>query len=361
MLPTGKFIQINSACKKQPKPTKVKTKQPTIWLGIESSCDDTACAILKENENSIEILSNCLYSQIDEHKAWGGVVPELASRAHLEKIVPVLEQSLKEAKISIEQIDQIAFTRAPGLMGSLLVGANFAQGLAKDLGIKAYGINHLEGHICSALLSQNYSQFMALIVSGGHTELVLARSNFEYVSVGKTRDDAAGEAFDKGGKILGLGYPAGAEISKLAKNGDKNFYEFPRALNEANSFEFSFSGLKTAVLRYVQTKGENFVKENMANICASLQEAIADILSLKAINAAKKHGVENLILCGGVSANYRLRELLDERCKKASLNFICPEPSLCTDNGAMIAAVAIFRKRAGMLKENNEVKAWEVF
>jgi len=338
-------------------------KNKPIWLGIESSCDDTACAVLEERENSIEILSNCLYSQIDEHKAWGGVVPELASRAHLEKIIPVAEQAIEEANINMEDIGQIAFTRTPGLMGSLLVGALFAQGLAKDLGIKSYGINHLEGHICSALLPNSQfsilnSQLVALIVSGGHTELVLVKPNFEYVSIGCTRDDAAGEAFDKSGKVLGLGYPAGVEISRLAKNGDKNFYEFPRALNEANSFEFSFSGLKTAVLRYVQTHSEEFVKEHIADICASLQEAVADILSLKTVRAAKKYGVENIILCGGVSANYRLRELLSEHSERSNLNFICPEPSLCTDNGAMIAAAAILRKRAGVLDENKEIRAW---
>jgi len=333
-----------------------------IWLGIESSCDDTACAILRENKDSIEILSNCLYSQIDEHKAWGGVVPELASRAHLEKIVPVLEQAFEQANTSIEKIEQIAFTSCPGLMGSLLVGANFAQGLAKDLGIECYGINHLEGHISSALLDRGElladKCFIALIVSGGHTELVLLKPGFEYASIGKTRDDAAGEAFDKSGKLLGLGYPAGAEISRLAKNGNKNFHEFPRALNDAASLDFSFSGLKTAVSRYVQTKSKEFVEENIANICASLQEAIADILSLKAVNAAKKNNVENLILCGGVSANSRLRELLEERAAKNGINLICPPPDLCTDNGAMIAAAAIFRKRAGVLVENREVRAW---
>jgi N6-L-threonylcarbamoyladenine synthase len=347
---------------------RTTSSKKNIWLGIESSCDDTACAVLLEKENSIEILSNCFYSQIDEHKAWGGVVPELASRAHLEKIVPVLEQALAEAKIGIKDVQQIAFTSCPGLMGSLLVGASFAKGLAKDLNVECYGINHLEGHIYSAMLFapkflefknlQNGSQFMALIVSGGHTELILGKHNFEYASIGKTRDDAAGEAFDKSGKILGLGYPAGIEISRLAKNGSKNFHEFPRALNETNSFDFSFSGLKTSVLRYVQTKGEEFVKEHIADICASLQEAIADILSLKAVNAANRHGVENLILCGGVSANYRLRELLSKRCKIAGINFICPPQHLCTDNGAMIATAAIFRKRAGMLEQNNEVRAW---
>jgi N6-L-threonylcarbamoyladenine synthase len=328
-----------------------------LWLGIETSCDDTACAVLEEHESSIEILSNCLYSQIDEHKAWGGIVPELASRAHLEKIIPVLKQALEEAKISIEEIRQIAFTARPGLMGSLLVGASFAKGLAKDLGVECYGINHLEGHIFSALSHfPPPPSFIALIVSGGHTELVLAKSNFDYVSIGCTRDDAAGEAFDKSGKILGLGYPAGVEISELAKKGNPHFYEFPRALND-NSFEFSFSGLKTAVNRYVQTQGEEFVKEHIADICASLQEAIADILSLKAVNAAKKNCVESIVLCGGVSANYRLRELLAQRCEKENINLIYPPQSLCTDNGAMIAAAAIFRKRAGMLKQDNEVRA----
>ncbi|MDR2580830.1 MAG: tRNA (adenosine(37)-N6)-threonylcarbamoyltransferase complex transferase subunit TsaD [Fibromonadaceae bacterium] len=319
-----------------------------FWLGIESSCDDTACAVLEERNDSIKILSNCLYSQIDEHKAWGGVVPELASRAHLEKIVPVLEQALEEAKIKIEDINKIAYTKSPGLMGSLLVGISFAKGLAKDLGIECYEINHLEGHVCSALihspLSITHSPLIALIVSGGHTELVLIKPGFEYVSVGRTRDDAAGEAFDKSGKILGLGYPAGVEISRLARNGNRNFYEFPRALKD-DSFEFSFSGFKTAVSRYVQVKGEEFVKEHIADICASLQEAIVDILSLKTVNAAKKMGVDTVLLCGGVSANYRLRELLDERCKAAGLRLIYPELSLCTDNGAMIAAAGILVTR----------------
>ncbi|MDR0518321.1 MAG: tRNA (adenosine(37)-N6)-threonylcarbamoyltransferase complex transferase subunit TsaD [Fibromonadaceae bacterium] len=342
-------------------------KNKSLWLGIESSCDDTACAVLQDCGDSIKILSNSLYSQIDEHKAWGGVVPELASRAHLEKIIPVLKQALAEAKISIEEIGQIAFTRAPGLMGSLLVGASFAQGLAKDLGTEAYGINHLEGHIYSAMLPEHSLlcsgakgvEGIALIVSGGHTELLLVKKSFEYACIGKTRDDAAGEAFDKSGKILGLGYPAGAEISRLAKNGDRNFYEFPRALNEAASFEFSFSGFKTAVSRYVQAKGKDFVEEHIADICASLQEAIADILSLKAVNAAKKTGMNHVLLCGGVSANGRLRELLSERCKEAGMNFIFPELELCTDNGAMIAAAAIFRERAGMLFAGGQVRAWE--
>jgi N6-L-threonylcarbamoyladenine synthase len=326
----------------------------SIWLGIESSCDDTACAVVLEREDSIEILSNCLYSQIDEHKAWGGIVPELASRAHLEKIVPVLEQALTEANVKIEEINQIAFTARPGLLGSLLVGASFAQGLAKDLNIECYGINHLEGHIYSTISPVDG---IALIVSGGHTELVLAKPEFKYISIGKTRDDAAGEAFDKSGKVLGLGYPAGVEISKLAKNGNRHFYEFPRALND-KSFDFSFSGFKTAVLRYAESNGENFVREHIADICASLQEAIADILSLKTVNAALKHEVKNIVLCGGVSANYRLRELLGERAEKNRLKLICPQPSLCTDNGAMIAAAAIFRKRAGMLTLNNDVRAF---
>jgi len=328
----------------------------SIWLGIESSCDDTACAVVLDKGDSIEILSNCLYSQIDEHKAWGGIVPELASRAHLEKIVPVLEQALAEAKIGIENINSIAFTAGPGLLGSLLVGASFAQGLAKDLNIECYGINHLEGHI-NAHGNFNSQPTLALIVSGGHTELVLVENGFEYVSIGKTRDDAAGEAFDKSGKVLGLGYPAGAEISRLAQNGNPHFYEFPRALNDSG-FDFSFSGLKTAVVRYAQSNGEVFVKEHIADICASLQEAIADILSLKTVNAALKNGLENIVLCGGVSANYRLRELLGERAIQNGLKLICPQISLCTDNGAMIAMAAIFRKRAGMLTQNNEVKAW---
>ncbi|GHV11984.1 tRNA N6-adenosine threonylcarbamoyltransferase [Fibrobacterales bacterium] len=405
-----------------------------LWLGIETSCDDTACAVLLETENSAEILSNELYSQIDEHKAWGGVVPELASRAHLEKIVPVVETALQKAKekagVELADIGQIAFTRCPGLMGSLLVGANFALGLAKDLEIAAYGIHHLEGHLAAALLNQSLNPpsngvsltetpfsppvfsarradegnlnppnlavnvntspilrpsleppFAALIVSGGHTELYLVKDNFEYVSLGRTRDDAAGEAFDKCGKIMGLGYPAGAEISRLASGGDPHFYEFPRALQfsslraenatrnrKADEFletmanlhkeEFSFSGLKTAVSRYISEHGEKFVQENMPNICASLQEAIVDILSQKAVTAAEKAGVGSLVLGGGVSANARLRELLQERCDKKGLRLIYPQKELCTDNGAMIAYAAILRKRKGKLEREVKVKSW---
>jgi len=321
-----------------------------VWLGIESSCDDTACAVAQDDGNSIEILSNCLYSQIDEHMAWGGVVPELASRAHLEKMVPVMEQALSQAKIGVERLNQVAFTSSPGLIGSLLVGANFARGLAADLGIECHGINHLEGHIYSCRQCKAHQgSDLALIVSGGHTELVRALPNFEYATIGRTRDDAAGEAFDKSGKILGLGYPAGAKISELAKQGDRHFHEFPRALREAGNFDFSFSGLKTAVLRYAQAKGEDFVREHLAHICASLQEAVADILSFKAVEAAKRHRAACLLVCGGVSANYRLRELVKERADKSGMNFALPPVQLCTDNGAMIAIAAICRKRAGAL------------
>ncbi len=328
-----------------------------LWLGIETSCDETACAVVR---GDMTVLSNPLYSQFQEHRSFGGVVPEIAARAHLEKIHPIFASAIKQAGVGLDQIGAIAFTRGPGLMGPLLVGASFARGLARDLGIPAFGVNHLEGHIAAAHLSTPglHPPFLALTVSGGHTELMLVKPGFQYQLIGRTRDDAAGEAFDKCGKVLGLGYPAGPIVSQRASEGNRKFFKFPEGLRNDASCEFSFSGLKTAVLRYSEEHDPEFLKDNMAHICASLEEAIVSILVRKAIQALKQTEAPTLVLCGGVSANRHLRAKLGEACAKLGVAFAVPSHEFCTDNGAMIAAAAILRERAGLLEPVTEVKPW---
>ncbi|HOG67832.1 MAG TPA: tRNA (adenosine(37)-N6)-threonylcarbamoyltransferase complex transferase subunit TsaD [Fibrobacteraceae bacterium] len=329
-----------------------------IWLGIESSCDETACAVLEDNP--VHILSNPLYSQIEEHNLYGGVVPEIAARAHLQKIAVIVQKAIEDAKISLADIGAIAFTAGPGLMGPLLVGASFAKGLAKDLGIPAYGVNHLEGHLSAAWLTNPNLKppFLTLTVSGGHTELVVENPNFEYTLLGRTRDDAAGEAFDKCGKLLGLPYPAGALIGKLGASGNRKFHTFPRALKHEDHGEFSFSGLKTSVLRYVENNSPEFIQENINDICASLEEAIVDILVSKTIWALKKTQLKTLIVGGGVSANNHLRAKLKAYCDRKQIDLYFPSPQLSTDNGAMIAAAAIRRAKEHALLNISEVKPW---
>jgi N6-L-threonylcarbamoyladenine synthase len=316
-----------------------------ITLGIESSCDETACGIVNEKR---EVLANVLYSQFDEHKDYGGVVPEIAARAHLEKISPIVSSALKKAKIKLSDIDLIAYTRGPGLMGPLLVGASFARGLAKDLNIPVAGISHLEGHIAAAEMSfpDLKPPYVALTVSGGHTELTLVKENFSYELLGRTRDDAAGEAFDKCGKLLGLGYPAGPIIGKIAAGGNRKFHRFPRSFKGTNVCEFSFSGLKTSVLRYVQEHDENFLGTNIKDICASVETAIVDILIDKSKLALKQTKIDKLVICGGVSANRYLREQMK---KQTQFKSYFPDFSLCTDNGAMIAGAAQNRFNQNML------------
>lgn len=331
-----------------------------IWLGIESSCDETACAILKDENGHVEVLSNPLYSQIKEHAVFGGVVPEVAAREHLQKISSITSEAVEQSGLALKDIDAIAFTTGPGLMGPLLVGASFARGLAKDLNIPAYGMNHLEGHLAAAWLTAQDLEppFLTLTVSGGHTELVLEEPGFKYTSLGRTRDDAAGEAFDKCGKLLGLQYPAGATIGRLGKDRNRKFHRFPRALKGDDSGEFSFSGLKTAVRRYTETNTQEFIQENLGDICASLEEAIVDILVSKTVWALKKTKMKSLVVGGGVSANARLREVLGSYCERHNIRLCFPDRSLSTDNGAMIAAAAIRRVRQDLLHDIAEVKPW---
>ncbi len=311
----------------------------TLILGIESSCDETAAAVVKDGK---ELLSNIVSSQIDIHNIFGGVVPEIASRKHTETIVEVIKQSLKEASIELKDIDAIAVTEGPGLIGSLLIGISTAKSLAFALDKPLVGVNHLEAHISAIHLQDKIGfPFIALIVSGGHTNLYLVNDYLDFKLIGNTRDDAAGEAFDKGAKMLGLGYPGGMQVDKLAKKGSANAIRFPRPLND-KSFDFSFSGLKTSLINFVNKNGVNS-DEELNNICASFQEAIVETLIKKTLNAAKKYKVENILIAGGVACNSRLRELSKENIETKGFKVFIPAPNLCTDNAAMIAALGHYR------------------
>jgi len=318
-----------------------------ITLGIETSCDETACGVV---DRDLRVLANPVHSQADMHARYGGVVPEIAARAHLEKIDPVVRAALDEAALDPGAVDQVAFTRGPGLLGPLLVGATFARALARTLGKPAVGVNHLEGHLGSAFLEDPGLEppFLCLVVSGGHTEFVRVDPGLRYTLLGKTRDDAAGEAFDKCGKVLGLGYPAGPAVSRLAESGRRDFVPLPRALDTRDNFEFSFSGLKTALLRYAQTHEPAFLEANLAHVCASVESAIVEILVKKSVQALASASLETLTVVGGVSANRFLRERLGAEARKRGFKAIFPAPRFCGDNGAMIAAIAQVKANLGI-------------
>lgn len=302
-------------------------------LGIESSCDETAVSVYKPE---LGILSNVIASQ-SIHTKFGGVVPELASRAHHKTIHATVQQALVEAGVSVKEVNAIAVTQGPGLLGSLLVGLCFAKGLAISAGKPLIGVNHIDAHMYANFIDhQPEYPFLSLVVSGGHTQLVYVKKPFQHQILGKTRDDAAGEAFDKTGKILGLPYPAGPEMDRLAKKGDPEFHEFPRGMIN-KGYDFSFSGLKTSVLYYVQEKGEEFVNNNLNDICASISAAISDVLVAKLKRAAKKTGVKSILLAGGVSANSMLREKTKTMADSMGLKLHIPRLEYCTDNAAMIA------------------------
>jgi N6-L-threonylcarbamoyladenine synthase len=326
-----------------------------ITLGIETSCDETSCGLVDEN---LKVLANQIHSQVAMHARYGGVVPEIAARAHLEKIDPVVSAAFDEAKLSPRDVDLIAYTRGPGLLGPLLVGASFARALARSLGRPAVGVNHLEGHLGSAFLEEPTLRppFLCLVVSGGHTEFVLVDEGLRYTLIGKTRDDAAGEAFDKCGKLLGLGYPAGPVLAKLAASGDRGFLALPRALERRDNFEFSFSGLKTSVLRYAQTQEPASLEKNLAHICASVETAIVEVLVKKAVAAMSHTQMDVLAVVGGVSANACLRERLHQEAKKAGFRALFPAARYCGDNGAMIAAIAAMKHNLGIPAAEPDVK-----
>ena len=311
-------------------------------LGIESSCDETAAAVLKDGT---ELLSSVVDTQIQVHAKYGGVVPELASRRHIETIYTVVHEALQQATITLDQVDAIAVTQGPGLIGSLLVGLSFAKAMAYVKKIPCLGVDHMAGHLLSVFLGDAQPSFpyVALAASGGHSSIYLVESPTAYQLLGRTRDDAAGEAFDKVAKLLGLGYPGGPIISEKAEQGDPESIRFPRAWLETDSLDFSFSGLKTSVVNYVNRANQKGNTINTADICASFQEAIADVLVAKTIMAAHKSGVRQIVLAGGVAANKRLRQLMSSRGEEEQFEVFLPPIEFCTDNAAMIALAGYHR------------------
>ena len=307
-----------------------------LLLAIESSCDETAAAVLQDGTN---LLSSVIDSQILVHKPYGGVVPELASRRHIETIQQVVDQALKEADIRLDQLDAIAVTQRPGLVGCLLIGMSFAKAVAYVRDIPCIGVDHMAGHLLSVFLGKNHPSFpyIALVASGGHSSLYLADGPLSYKQIGQTRDDAAGEAFDKVSKLLGLGYPGGPIIAEKAEEGNPEAISFPRAWLGTDSLDFSFSGLKTSVVNYVNRAKQKDEELHIPDICASFQEAVVNVLVEKSITAARKSGVSRIVLAGGVGANQRLREHLTRRGQDENIAVFLPPKHFCTDNAAMIA------------------------
>jgi N6-L-threonylcarbamoyladenine synthase len=328
-----------------------------LVLGIESSCDETAAAVVKDGER---LLSNVIASQIREHSKYGGVVPEIASRKHMEAIVPVILQALDDAAVKLDDIDGIAVTRGPGLVGSLLVGLSMAKALAFARGIPFVGVNHLEGHVAAVFLTERppVFPFVALVVSGGHTNVYLVRDFQDFTILGQTRDDAAGEAFDKAAKLLNIGYPGGVVIDRMAKEGDRSRMAFPRAMKD--SPDFSFSGVKTSLLTVLKKQGRPFTEAELPHVVASYQEAIVDVLVEKTLAAAQKVDVFRVVICGGVAANSRLREKFLEEGGRRGLDVFIPPMILCTDNAAMIAVAVehLLRKGQRGALDMNAVSRW---
>ncbi len=311
-----------------------------LILGIETSCDETGVAIYDSEK---ELLGHKLYSQIKLHAKYGGVVPELASRDHINYIIPLINDLLKDCKINIQNIEAIAYTSGPGLSGALLVGSSVAESLACALGIRSIPIHHLEGHLLAPMLEERKPKFpfIALLVSGGHSQLIHVKELGSYKIIGDTLDDAAGEAFDKTAQLLGLGYPGGAALSKLAEKGLKHF-KLPRPLLHSNGLDFSFSGLKTAVL-YLVRKQKKLTKEIKADIAYAFEDSITDVLVKKTIQALKQEGLKRVIISGGVGANKTLREKIIAECNQNEFEYFFPDLTFCTDNGAMIALAGSLR------------------
>ncbi len=319
-----------------------------LILGIESSCDETAAAVVKDGKT---ILSSIVASQMEVHRRYGGVVPELASRKHIEVIYPVVEEALTRAGVSLNDIEAVAVTQGPGLVGSLLVGLSFAKALSYARGLPLIGVSHIEGHLLSIYLEKDIPSFpyVSLLVSGGHTALYYVSGHTDYHLLGQTRDDAAGEAFDKVAKMLGLGYPGGEVISRLARGGNPEKIDFPRAIISKDSFDFSFSGLKTAVANYLHYCREAQIPLPYEDTAAAFQEAVVDVLVDKTVKAALKCEVKNIVAVGGVASNCRLREALSAATKTAGIGVFVPNPSLCTDNAAMIAVAGYHRFLKGQV------------
>lgn len=322
-------------------------EQDVLILAVESSCDETAAAVVK---NGREVLSNVISSQIALHTQFGGVVPEIASRKHMEKINQVIAQALKDAGVSLKEITAIGVTYGPGLVGALLVGVAEAKALAWAAKKPLVGVHHIEGHV-----SANYIEhpdleppFVCLIVSGGHTHLVVVRDYGEFEIIGRTRDDAAGEAFDKVARAVGLGYPGGPKVDKTAKEGNPHAVEFPRAKVEGSPYDFSFSGLKSAVLNYINKARMTGQEICVPDLVASFQNAVVEALVSRAVLAAKEYGYDKLAIAGGVASNSALRAAMEEACAREGLKFYRPSPIYCTDNAAMIGAAAYYEYRKGV-------------
>lgn len=332
-------------------------------LGIESSCDETSSSVIENNgATPSRILSNVIASSVEQHALYGGVVPEIASRAHAEAICSVTERALNDAGLTLDQIDCIAVTSRPGLIGSLLVGVNFAKSLAFANGIPLVSVHHIKGHIAANFLVDNAPEppFFSLVMSGGHTSLINVKSVYDMETVGCTRDDAIGEAFDKAGRVIGLSYPCGAEMDKLAYEGDKDEIKFPLAIIKDDSLDFSFSGLKTSVINYVNTKKMKGEEISRCDVAASFTKTVCDSVINRLKKAYERYSFDKLVISGGVAANSHLRKAISCFCDENGIGFYMPPISLCGDNGAMIAAQGVFEYRAGNLEgEDLNAKASE--
>ena len=320
-------------------------------LGIESSCDETGVALVQTRaDGPPRLLGEALHSQAEMHQAYGGVVPELASRDHIRRVLPLARQVLSQSGLALADVDLLAYTRGPGLAGALLVGAGVAVALGAALGKPTLGVHHLEGHLLSPFLAGEQPQFpfVALLVSGGHTQLMRVDAVGDYTLLGETIDDAAGEAFDKSAKLLGLGYPGGPALARMAAFGDAKAFALPRPLLHSGDLDFSFAGLKTAVMTQAKKLGPNVCEQSRADLAASTQAAIVDVLVAKSLRALKDTGIRRLVVAGGVGANLRLREQLDAGAAKLRATVHYPPLALCTDNGAMIALAAALRLERGL-------------
>lgn len=325
----------------------MREEKDIFILAIESSCDETAASVVK---NGREVLSNVISSQIELHKLYGGVVPEIASRKHIEKINQVIEEALRTAEVTLDDIDAVGVTYGPGLVGALLVGVAEAKAIAYAKNLPLVGVHHIEGHISANYIENPELEppFICLVVSGGHTHLVCVKDYGEYEIIGRTRDDAAGEAFDKVARAIGLGYPGGPKIDQLSKEGNPDAIVFPKAHISDAPYDFSFSGVKSAVLNYIngcQMKGETY---NNADIAASFQKAVTDVLVENAMRAVDEYGLKKFAIAGGVASNSTLRKAMKEACAEKQIEFYYPSPIFCTDNAAMIGVAAYYDYRKGI-------------